>query len=100
MQVTRDLGVYTEEYQRIQKGQIPNEKYIGVCSRESLPINTMRVAFATRVMKVHTPRKTTNRTSCILGSVVNPTRMNSVTRMIVLLHGLKKLYLTMKELRV
>ena len=78
MQVTRIFGVYTEEYQRSRKDRFPVKNYMGVCSRESLPINTMRVAFATRVME-YTPRKTTNRTSCVLGSVVKPTRMNSVT---------------------
>ena len=51
MQVTRIFGVYTEEYQRSRKDRFPVKNYMGVCSRESLPINTMRVAFPSTVIE-------------------------------------------------
>jgi hypothetical protein len=53
------------------------KKYMGVWSWESLQINTRSVVFPKKVTE-HIPRNRKNRTSCIIGSVVKPKRINSI----------------------
>jgi hypothetical protein len=54
------------------------KKYMGVWSLESLQINTIRVMFP-NTLNVYIMRNITNRTNCVVGSEVNPKRMNSDT---------------------
>ena len=71
------------------------KKYMGVWSLGSLQINTIRVLFPNTV-NVYIMRNITNRTNCVVGSEVNPKRMNSDTVWLLLSMAVKTLSLEHK----
>lgn len=70
------------------------KKYMGVWSLESLQINTMRMLFP-KTVNVYMIRKSTNRTSRMAESEVNPNRMNSDSVRLLLSMDVK--ILTLKD---
>lgn len=70
------------------------KKYMGVWRLESLQINMRRVLFP-KTVNVYMMRNSTNRTSRMTGSEVNPKRMNSDTVWLLLSMDVK--ILTLKD---